>query len=174
MKSALITWFTLSAQQHPPYPRLSPKKQPIMCCSDPRGAQLLVQRPLANQSFGLNLIGSELHGLSVRDLSCQSSPRGAERWQMPAPLSLPPVNSAWNGCLISFEWLFLPAQTICHYHVVKELCVKQKREKLVGAKYQFDFFSVYASRITAKQNIYSNQRLLRRSQLFPALFVLAA
>jgi len=132
VKSALITWFTLSAQQHPLWcPRLRPKKktQPIMCFSDPRGARLVVLRPPTNQSASLHLIGLERHGMSVRDLSCQSSPRGVERWQMPVPLSLPPANSAWNGCLISFEWLFLPAQTICHYHVVKRAPRKTKEGK---------------------------------------------
>jgi hypothetical protein len=60
---------------------------------------------------------------------------------MPVLLSLLPANSPWNGCLISFEWLFLPAQTICHYHVVKRALHKTKEGggvELVGAKYQFD------------------------------------
>lgn len=59
---------------------------------------------------------------------------------MPVLLSLLPANSAWNGCLISFEWLFLSAQTICHYHVVKRALHKTKARKKnpVGAKYQFD------------------------------------
>jgi len=55
------------------------KTQPIMCFSDPRGARLVVLRPPTNQSASLHLIGLERHGMSVRDLSCQSSPRGVER-----------------------------------------------------------------------------------------------
>ena len=81
---------------------------------------------------------------------------------LPGPL---PVNRAWNGCLISFEWLFLSAQTICHYHVVKRALHKtkagKKNKKPVGAKYHFDppplqpFY----------ENIYCKTRLLPHSNV---------
>ena len=51
---------------------------------------------------------------------------GADKWLR---FSLLPANRARNGCLISFEWLFLSAQTICHYHVVKRAVHKTKEKK---------------------------------------------
>lgn len=82
---------------------------------------------------------------------------------MPVLLSLLRANSAWNGCLISFEWLFLSAQTICHYHVVKRALHKTKarrKKKTVGAKYQFD-----SPPAPPPQNIYFKTNLLRGTTL---------
>lgn len=92
---------------------------------------------------------------------------------MPVLLSLLPANSAWNGCLISFEWLFLSAQTICHYHVVKRALHKTKARKKnpVGAKYQFDS----PQPLHHKKNIYFKTKLLPGTTLvhFPQMMVSA-
>ena len=73
-------------------------------------------------------IGQGMSSLSFNELWCQSIPRGVKRWQMPVLLGPLPVNSAWNGCLISFEWLFSPVQTICYHHVVMRAYIKQRRK----------------------------------------------
>lgn len=52
--------------------------------------------------------------------TCPSNPRGApaltNRWLFSGWRL---ANPAWKGRLISSEWLLLPAQTICHDHVVR-------------------------------------------------------
>lgn len=88
-----------------------------------------------------------------------------------APLP-PACEQARNGCLISFEWLFLSAQTICHYHVVKRAPHKTKagKKKPVGAKYQFDPPHHHSNpssvkTFTAKQSFYLPQTLVRFTHL---------
>lgn len=73
-------------------------------------------------------IGPAASGLSFTEQRCQSIPRGVKRWQMPVLLGPLPVNRAWNGCLISFEWLFSPVQTICYHHVVMRAYIKQRKK----------------------------------------------
>lgn len=73
-------------------------------------------------------IGPPAPSLSFTRQRCQSIPRGVKRWQMPVLLGPLPVNRAWNGCLISFEWLFSPVQTICYHHVVMRAYIKQRKK----------------------------------------------
>ena len=73
-------------------------------------------------------IGRAASSLSFTEPRCQSIPRGVKRWQMPVLLGPLPVNRAWNGCLISFEWLFSPVQTICYHHVVMRAYIRQRKK----------------------------------------------
>ena len=88
--------------------------------------QLLVQW-MCSTLTNSPTIGQIMSSLSFKKQCCQSIPRGVKRWQMPVLLGPLPVNSAWNGCLISFEWLFSPDQTICYNHVVTRAYIKQRK-----------------------------------------------
>lgn len=82
---------------------------------------------------------------------------------MPVLLGPLPVNRAWNGCLISFEWLFSPVQTICYHHVVMRAYIKQRKKgsmQTAPANITTCSFPLHMAHVTSSQKelVYLNPK----------------